>query len=728
VDDRLISLFGLQFEDRAPIWGYQRDLTKQYNTNGYSNPVASRDFVVIDAFTSRYYFMDPNNCANTAGQFNGTTRLRDRLNFGQYCGSMYSPGYNTIRNARQSGQLYSYTTFDLNDNTRLYGELLGNYEEAEYSSGSNYTWWGTRPKWGAYWDPDIGSLVNLQRGFSPEDIGGGGYRDIMNTDTNKAYTLTLGANGALGDWDYDVSMTRNEYKLTERNWVSFADPINDYFQNRVLGPVLGYHPQFGVPIFRPDYAAFYNTISPNEFASFTGFINTQSRTWDNFFRLQLTNTALFSLPGGDAGLAVVAESGNEGWKYAPDSRLLQDPETLESEIWGLTSVVGSGRRSRYAITSELRLPVWDPLTINLSARYDAFNIADNTVDKPTYGLGIEYRPIESLLFRGKYGTAFRAPSISDTFQGTSGYYSFETDYYRCAQAGFLPGNTDTCTWNNAQFFGTQSGNPDLDPIEADVWNAGIVWAPSPTFSLAVDYYNWDITNEVDQLDPELILLGEYYCRSDPTNTPVTACSDILAWVRRNSSGALESIYTPKVNIAGQTLEAVTASLNYLLDAGAVGNFRFIANYTNNLDRKLLPRPDAEEIDLLRDAINMWAYDAYAKTRGDASVAWSKGDWTTTLYANRIGSTPNYIAGQRGYGSVTTEGAKAGKWAPYLVYNASVNWRALDFMTLSFMVNNLLDKTPDKQAKDYPGTSGMPYNGSLYSSYGRSAYIEAMFTF
>src|SRR5690606_38640858 len=141
-----------------------------------------------------------------------------------------------------------------------------------------------------------------------------------------------------------------------------------------------------------------------------------------------------------------------------------DPETLESEIWGLTSVVGSGHRTKYALTSELRLPIWEPLTVSLSARYDSFDIAGNTVDKPTYSVGIEYRPIDSLLFRGKYGTAFRAPSLADAFQGLSGYYSFATDYYRCAQDGFEPGNTDDCLWDSSQFFGTQSGNPDLEPI------------------------------------------------------------------------------------------------------------------------------------------------------------------------------------------------------------------------------------------------------------------------
>src|SRR5690606_39499601 len=90
----------------------------------------------------------------------------------------------------------SYTTFDVSDTTQVYAEVMGLYEESEYSSGSNYAWWGTSSTFGAYYDPAYpDTLLNLQRAFAPEDIGGKGYRDIMSTDTNKALTVTLGANG-----------------------------------------------------------------------------------------------------------------------------------------------------------------------------------------------------------------------------------------------------------------------------------------------------------------------------------------------------------------------------------------------------------------------------------------------------------------------------------------------------------------------------------------------------
>ncbi|MGN6224560.1 TonB-dependent receptor plug domain-containing protein [Pseudoxanthomonas sp.] len=735
-DGRLNVLAGIQAETKDPIWGYQRDLTKQYNVNGYTPPLASRDYLVagyrnyaadggIKAANNGYFFLDPNNCSTVGGQFGGSEGLQNRPGFGQYCGSFATPGYRTITNGKESAQAYGHATFDVSDSLQFYGDVLYSHEEVKYATGSAYTWWSTSAKYGYFYDPDLDALVNLQRAFSPEDIGGQGYRDIMNTDRSSSYSVTFGANGVLGNWDWDLGLTRTEYRLKQRRFARWADPINNYFEQNVLGPQLGLDPVQGLyPVFRPDYAAFYTPMSPADFASFTGFATSRSKTWDNMIRAQVTNSALFSLPGGDAGLAVVVEGGNQGWDYTPDARLIADPETLESQVWGTTAVSGAGHRTRYAVTSELRLPVLEPLTVTLSGRYDAFDAYGETVDKPTYSIGLEYRPIESLLLRGKYGTAFRAPTLSDTFQGVSGYYDEVTDYYRCAQEGYLPGNTADCAYDDSQFFGQQAGNTKLEPITADVWSAGVVWAPSNNLSMSVDYFAWDIENEVDLQSTDQLSLMEYYCRTGQMDTGSQGCQNALAWITRDGSGAIETVFTPKVNVAKQKLRAVNASVNYLLDIGRFGALKFAGNYTNTLKHTVTPLPGDPAIDLLRDPYSMWVYDAYAKTRADLSVAWNKDKWTTTVYANRIGKTPNWVA----YNTRGFTDPRAGWWAPYITYNMSVNYAPMDNLEFSFMVNNLLDKTPEDQARSYPGNEATPYNNALYNVYGRSFFVEARYKF
>ncbi len=722
-DDRFNALVNVQIESSNPIWGYQRDLTRTTNANGYTAQLPSNDFAVIDADTNRLYMMDPNNCANVANQFGGTTVLGTRPT-GQSCGTYFGAGYKTLKNGKDSGQFYSAMTFDVNDNLQLFADVLYSKEKTEYTSGSSYLWWGTKSGMGGFYDQSSGKVVNLQRAFAPEDIGGQGYNDVLNSDESRSYQVTLGAKGMAGNWDYSASFTRGEYKLTENKFMRWKDPINNYFAEHVLGPQLGTTAD-GWGIYNPNYDAFYSPISPEDFASFTGYATNRSRTWQNLGRVQITNGSLFSLPGGDAGFAVVVEGGSEGWDYSPDQRL------LDGQVWGSSAVAGNGHRSNYAGTSELRMPVLEQVTVTASGRYDAFKIADNTVDKATYSLGLEYRPIDSLLFRGKYGTAFRAPTLSDAFQGKSGYYAANsTDYYRCGTLGYAPGNTADCRYHdNVSVYSERAGNPDLEPITADVWNAGVVWAPMANLSISADYYNWKIENEVDTASTDQLLLAEYYCRNGLPNGSSASCQNVADWVVRDAAGNLSSLYTPKMNVARQNLQAVTVGFKYLQDIGRFGSLQFSANYTNMLKREVQSQPGEEFQDLLGNPIAMWNYDNFAKVRSDASVGWSVDKFTTTLYANYIGKTPNYLAGINGYDYVhPASGKAAGKWGSYTTYNLSVNYRAQDDLTLSVMVNNVFNKMPDGQAYSYLGTSGAPYNTGLYNAYGRAVYVQAKYDF
>jgi iron complex outermembrane recepter protein len=730
-DDRFQMLFGAQAEERKPIWGYQRDITSRFYGNSAvpgagGIPVPSRDFLVYGYLDMAnrglsnfaYSFQDPANCANVDGLFNGSMQyfLRQGASFGGYCGSFETPGYRTLLNGKEGVQAYTHATFDVNDNVQLYGELLLNKEKVEYHVGSNYTWWGTGSGWGYYYDPDIDGLVNLQRAFAPEEMGGGGFRNSMSNDDSQSYALTIGARGTFGDsnWDYNVLAQRTEYELDETSWVRWADPIDDFFEQRVLGPQIGWDPYFGAyPAYRPNYAAFYTPLTPEEFNSFTGFATSKSRTYDNMVRGQVTNSSLFQLPGGEAGFALAVEAGNEGWKYDPF------PGFLDGSVWGQTAVAGDGKRSRYAVTSELRMPIVRPLTLTASARYDAFRVAGETVDKPTYSLGLEYRPIETLLFRGKYGTAFKAPTLSDQFQGLSGYYSFVTDYYNCQLLGFGPDQINQCPSNfaNRQFFGQQEGNPSLQPINADVWSAGFVWAPLPRLSLSADYHSWDIRDEVNTQSANTLALDEMRCRTGQPGYDINSptCQAAINQITRNAAGNIVEIYTGKVNVSQQRVKAATASLNYGFDAGGFGS------YTKNLEHMRQTYPEDPVFSLYHEPGRFTSPQAKA----DASMTWRKDDWSSTLYWNYIGKTPNNRAVTLNSYSDPAQGL-ASQNPPFITYNLSVSYRALENLQFSFMVNNILDKIPEDRT--FPATSGAPYNNQQYNAYGRGFYMETRFAF
>ena len=722
VDDKLNIVFGIQAEKSDPVWGYQRDLTSQFNTNGYNGApqLASRDWLVYSPFTS-YKFLDPANCANVSGGFDGSVEMQTRPGFGDenYCGSMTTPGYRTLKNSKEGVQLYTHATWDFNDLAQGYADVLLSHEKVKYHVGSNYTWWGTSVKWGYFYDPELDDFLNLQRAFTPEDMGG--WENSMQENKSTSYAVTVGVNGTLSEdsnWDYDISLSRTHYKLDEIDLARLADPINDYFQEHVLGPQLGLDPYYGAyPVFQPDYAAFYTLMSPSDFYSFMGKTVSRSSTFDNMIRAQFTNGSLFSLPGGDAGAAIAVEAGTQGWTYTPDPRL------LNGEIWGTTAVSGGGKRSRYAMTGELRLPVLEPLTITASARYDGFRAAGREISKPTYALGVEYRPIESLLFRGKYGTAFKAPTLADQFQGLSGFYSTTTDYYNCGLLGFDPGEVDLCParFSDLQYFGQQSGNPDLKPINAKVWSYGVVWAPTAKFSVSADYHHWDIRDEVRLQSVDQLMRDEAACRTGGLDITSGTCQAAISQITRGSAGTVQSIEVKKINIAKQTLDAVTVDMNYRQELGAFGTLGLSGSWTRNLEHLLQDYPTDPVVDALNDPY--WSTDP--KYKANASVSWNKARWTTTLYANYIGPTPNYRA------TLDPDGyafAGAGRLGSYTTANASVNFDVTEDLKLSFLVNNLANRMPDMDVRSYPGNSGEPYNSSNFNLLGRAYYVEAKWNF
>ncbi len=218
-------------------------------------------------------------------------------------------------------------------------------------------------------------------------------------------------------------------------------------------------------------------------------------------------------------------------------------------------------------------------------------------------------------------------------------------------------------------------------------------------------YSWDIKNEVAQLDSDQILLQEYYCRNNQAGAGIVSCDQAYAWVTRGQDGTLQEVYTPRINVSRQKLELFTVNSKYLQDIGRFGELMFAANYTNKRKHELQSDQTQPYLNLISDPTANWTYDAGPKWKADASVGWAISKWTTTLYANMLGATPNYLAYASGSMDYTNSaGAKAGKWGTYTTFNLGVDYQVEDNLRLSLQVNNIGNKLPDGQAYNYPGTS------------------------
>ena len=741
VDDRLNVVAGVQYEKNDPIWGYQRPLTRQFDQNSYNPttgarnvPIASRDLLITNNYyngayhgAAHYVFPAGASCDGVTGLFGGSEAQQTRsTQAAPYCGSFSTPGYRSLQNGNINTEGYAHASFDVNDNVHLYSDVLLAKTKSTYQVGSNFTWWGSSPDFGYFYDPNNPGLLNLERAYAPEDFGAGGFNNATNTSVENSYNITFGAEGTIGksDWDYDVNVARTQDRLQEKQWVRWKDKTDQYFIDHVLGPQQGLDPYYHTyPVYTPNYAAFYQPIAAADMAAMTGHIDTHSKTYDESTRGQVTNAALFSLPGGKAGVALALEWGKSGWEYTPDPQLSTGGPTGNGNVWGLTSTGSSkGERTRYAATSELRMPVLKELSATASARYDSFTSSGHTISKPTYALGLEFRPVEQVLLRGKYGTAFKAPTLADLYQGQSGYYAPGTvDYWSCyQQTGKTPDQAQAAC-GTVEPLNSASGNIKLKPINAKVWNLGAVFAPVKRMSLAVDYYGWDIKDEVNLQSSDKLLLQEYRCRAGLDDITSALCVAALAQITRGSTGSLTSVFTPKINVSSEKERALTASFAYGYNAGVIGDLTFGLDYTQILKHQQLTYPGDTPINLLTNP----TYSNDPKNKMQASLGWSKDKVKASLYANWIGRTPNYIAANAGFNDYSAVGA--GKLPSFTLINASASVEVIDGLDLSVMVSNVFNKMPPMD-RSYPATSGAPYNDLNYSVYGRQFMFEVHYAF
>ncbi|HPW14017.1 MAG TPA: TonB-dependent receptor, partial [Thermomonas sp.] len=248
-----------------------------------------------------------------------------------------------------------------------------------------------------------------------------------------------------------------------------------------------------------------------------------------------------------------------------------------------------------------------------------------------------------------------------------------------------------------------------------------VWAPTAKFSVSADYHHWDIRDEVRLQSVDQLMRDEAACRTGGLDINSGTCQAAISQITRGSAGTVQSIEVKKINIAKQTLDAVTVDMNYRQELGAFGTLGLSGSWTRNLEHLLQDYPTDPVVDALNDPY--WSTDP--KYKANASVSWNKARWTTTLYANYIGPTPNYRA------TLDPDGyafAGAGRLGSYTTANASVNFDVTEDLKLSFLVNNLANRMPDMDVRSYPGNSGEPYNSSNFNLLGRAYYVEAKWNF
>ena len=366
-------------------------------------------------------------------------------------------------------------------------------------------------------------------------------------------------------------------------------------------------------------------------------------TSQEIFGASLTGSA-FELPAGELGWAVGAAYRGEKYKFTPDSA-----KSIGAVTGGTTQGTDGSLYSQ-ALFGELYAPLFDNGTQSLAlkggARYDNYNLFGSDT---TWQFGVEMQALDSLKLRATAGTAFRAPSISELFDGLGrsapSYYDpcDASDYQSnlggngtnvAAGCALEANRTDTQTTSLI------GGNRELVPETADTYTAGFVFTPefgSGDLSLTVDWWQIDLETAISSYGVQFIL-NQCYDEGDQSQ-----CALITR--RLDQDYTIKEIIDANVNVGSQTGAGIDTEVRYNFDV-SFGQFELAMLWAHMLERKKVPLPGAAEQDLLGKHTNTTAEDGgtYAEDKINFSARFNRGDFTVSYlaeYISAIDATATY---------------------------------------------------------------------------------------
>jgi iron complex outermembrane recepter protein len=635
---------------------------------------------------------------SSAGFFSGSTGLVSVANCDEFENSIRT-GANTCgfdhgatsanESSLRRNALLVNGTYDITDNTSLFFRGL----TSETKSLGVYA---SAPVDNAGRGPGILPTISASNPFNPFGVDGTlyyrftplGTRDSHRKDTMRDFTLGLrGFSDILGGADWEVAVG---YGQAAQSSVNFNYGIGSALQAAIdSGTYNPFDPT------HPSVAAAAPGIGHTVFVEST----LKTRGIDGNISFDLFDI-------GDRSASFVT-----GFEYREDAlNQTYDAQSAAGNVFGSAGAGTDGDRSYVAVYFESLFPVLDTLSLTLAGRYDDYS---DVGSKFSPRVSLEFRPIDSLLLRGSWGKGFRAPSLSNLYNAPSPTnLSSPADStiphaggdelacnallaYRAASgnAAYQPYPVNPCS-TSLQYTWLQQSNPGLQPEESENWGVGVVWSPTDTLSVALDYFDIEIENIIGTIPRSLAF------RFGDEGVPlygVTRGANIVAPDGTVLPGPANLIQLPIVNGALRTTRGVDLEASYRLDTDTLGSFHTKLAWSHVLEFNFTPVGAGTQ--------EQAGTQGFPRNRGQLGLGWSGGDWSANVITN-------YISGHAGstaasvFPSWTTVDAQVRVALPW---NGSV--------TLG--VRNVGDKIPYMTS-----ALGFPhYSNTLYNIYGRTPYIS-----
>ena len=267
------------------------------------------------------------------------------------------------------------------------------------------------------------------------------------------------------------------------------------------------------------------------------------------------------------------------------------------------------------------VPLWKSggdlrqLDLELAARWSDYSDF-GTTSSPRVGLRFQLTP--AWLFRTTWSEGFRAPTLTELFQGSTESQSFISD--PCTQQqniGVLPGCTRLADDTRNQFLTVTGGNPRLDEESAESWGLGVVWTPPYVQGLhiSLDYFDIDTDNVVGSS-------AQYIVDQNAAN------GRFADRVTRDDLGNLQLVTATNLNVGERRVKGVDLSLNYKLPDRLWGQWSTAVDIAYMDEYRIQLDEDATSTDFVGTFIDPASegLGGIPEWKGTVGLQWARQRW------------------------------------------------------------------------------------------------------
>ena len=510
------------------------------------------------------------------------------------------------------------------------------------------------------------------------------------------------------DYIYANTGLKGDLFLPGWSWslnASYSKSDGEYTGNEIMKETAG-DARYASPSDGLYHGPNYNPFSANFLSG-----NWSQATFDLLTAYPVGNTAyeqsivqgvisgdLFELPAGPLGVAVGAEWRNFEIDDTPDEREQND------EFWSTSAaLVTRGEDTVTEGFAEVNVPLLKGLPfieeLTFDGSFRAFEY-DSYGSDSVWKAGLNWQVLPSIRIRGTQGTSYRAPALYELFLGDLTAFQDQTlidpciDWgnssntnlrTNCAAAG-IPANYTGGGGEDATIT-SRGGAGNLEAETSEARTLGLIWTPDFfDLSIAIDYFDIVIDNQVTQLGPLAILQGCYGSAVYPN-----AFCDLFERNPSTGTGAFNvaTIVDDYINISQQATHGIDITLRYEHE------FDF-----GDLSIDLSATHTMEDVILLfgADVVSGFNTNDFSGTIGDpewvadADIQLRQGDFTYSWFIDYIGPTDNEVFFPKDVDYFGVNARLINSTDPWLSHDLSVRWKD-DDLTITGGVQNVFNAQP-----------------------------------